>query len=36
MIPHRDQDSLAFGVVYRKVSDQSSLAGTLLGCQLLI
>lgn len=35
LIPHRDQDSLAFGVVYSKISDQFSLAGTLLGLPAL-
>jgi len=31
IIPHRDQDGLAFGVVYSKISDQFSSGGTLLG-----
>ncbi len=35
LIPHRDQDSLAFGVVYSKISDQFSVAGTLLGLPAL-
>jgi porin len=31
LIPQRDHDGLAFGVVYSKISDQFSFAGTLLG-----
>lgn len=35
LLPHRDQDSLAFGLVYSKISDQFSLAGTLQGLPAL-
>jgi porin len=35
LIPHRDHDGLAFGVVYNKISDQFSFAGTLLGMPAL-
>jgi porin len=31
IIPHREQDSLAFGVVESKISDQFSFARTLIG-----
>jgi hypothetical protein len=31
IIPHREQDSLAFGVVDSKISDQFSFARTLIG-----
>jgi porin len=35
LIPHREHDSLAFGVVYSKISDQFSLAGMFSGMPAL-